>query len=33
MTQPALKERLIKDIKDLPNKKINEVIDFVNTLN
>lgn len=32
MTQPALKERLIRDIKDLSNKKINEVMDFVNYL-
>lgn len=32
MIQTALKERLIKDIKDLPDKKINEVLDFVNYL-
>lgn len=32
MTQTALKEKLLRDIKDLPNKQIYEVLDFVNYL-
>ena len=32
MTQAALKEKLLRDIKDLPSEKVHEVIDFVNYL-